>query len=177
MNSVTDWEELSRETILEKYGRGLEKVMFRLPDGKEREFYLKKEGNAICALAVTKADEVILTKQFRPGPKKILFELPGGGMQKGESPEDAIARELLEETGYAGKVQFVTRLYSCAYSSQHRHCFVVTECEKVAEQSLDEEEFVETILVSLQKFREILRSGNMTDVASGYLGLDFLRSL
>jgi hypothetical protein len=51
---------------------------------------------------------------------------------------------------------------------------VATECEKVAEQKLDKTEFAEVVLMSLNEFRKLLRSGKMTDIEVGYLGLDFL---
>jgi len=159
---------------VEKYGRGMERVVFRLPDGSEREFYIKKEGDPICALAITSEKEVILAKQFRPGPKKVLLELPGGCIEKEESPEHAMERELLEETGYKGNITLITRAYEDGYSPRRRYCFVATECEKVAEQNLDDGEDIEVALLSLDEFRNLLRSGEMTDVEVGYLGLDYL---
>lgn len=174
MSGIQEWKELSRETIFEKYRRGIEKVVFRLPDNSERDFYLKKEDSPICVLALTEKNEVILAKQYRPGPKKVLLELPGGGIEKGETPEEAIARELLEETGYTGNTKRVTRAYECGYSPMHRYCFVATGCTKVAEQKLDEGEFIEVVLMPLPQFREHLKRGELTDIEVGYLGLDFL---
>jgi ADP-ribose pyrophosphatase len=177
MSCIQEWEELSRETIFEKYRRGIERVIFRLPDNSERDFYLKKEDSSICVLALAETGEVILAKQFRPGPKKVLLELPGGGMEKGETPEEAITRELLEETGYSGNIKRVTQAYECGYSPMHRYCFVATDCKKVADPKLDDGEFIEVVLLSLDEFRGLLRSGEMTDIEVGYLGLDFLNLL
>ncbi|PIW95257.1 MAG: NUDIX hydrolase [Candidatus Moranbacteria bacterium CG_4_8_14_3_um_filter_34_16] len=171
---VKKWKELSREIAFQKYGRKIEKVIYRLPDGTESDFYIKKEGPAICVLALTKNNEVILAKQFRPGPNEIILELPGGGTEKGETPEQAIERELLEETGYRGKVKLVTESLDCAYSTMRRKCFVATDCEKISEPQNTSSEICETVLLSLDKFRELLRSGKITDVEVGYLGLDYL---
>lgn len=174
---VKKWRELSREVVFQKYSRKVEKVRYELPDGTESDFYLKKEGPYFCILALTSDNEVILAKQFRPGPNEVLLELPGGGIQEGETPEQAIEREFLEETGYQGKAKLVTEAFDCAYSTARRYCFVATDCEKVAEPQNTTSEITETVLLPLDKFRELLRSGKMTDIEVGYLGLDFLKLL
>jgi len=77
-NKTQDWQELSREEAFRKYSRKIEKVIFKLPNGKETDFYIKKEGPAASVLALTSDNQVIIAKQYRPGPKKVLMELPGG---------------------------------------------------------------------------------------------------
>lgn len=173
-NKIEKWEELSREIAFQKYSRKIEKVMYKMPDGKESDFYLKKEGPAIGILALTKDQQVILVKQFRPGPNEILNELPGGYVDANETPERAAERELLEETGYKGNAKLVATAYDCAYSTMNRYCVVVSNCEKIAEQNLEKNEFAEVVLMSLSEFRELLKSGKNTDIEVGYMGLDYL---
>jgi ADP-ribose pyrophosphatase len=173
MSDAKIWQELSRKRVFDSY-RKIDEVVYRLPDETNKTFQIKMEGEVICGLPLTVNNEVILAEQYRPGPGKTLLELPGGGLERGELPAEGMARELLEETGYAGTVQYVTDSQDDAYSSVKRHCFVITGCKKVTEQKLDHGEFVNVRLVSLERFREILRSGQMTDVEVGYLGLDFL---
>lgn len=174
---IKNWEEISRETVFAKYGRGLERVMFKLPDGVEKDFYIKKEGPAVCIFPITKNKEIILVKQFRPGPQKTFFELPGGFLNKNEDPTECAARELLEETGYKGTIESITDCYDDAYSTMHRYCLVAKDCEKIAAQNLEAAEFAEVVLMSLDEFRNLLRSGQMTDIEVGYLALDYLKLL
>lgn len=169
------WQEISREPVFQRNYLRIDSVIFKLPDGTESDFYIKKEGPAVATVAITKDQKVILVKQYRPGPEETLLELPGGYVDPNEKPEKAAGRELLEETGYRGKLQFVTTCFDDAYSTRRRYCFVATECQKVGEPRKEEQGFVE--LLSLKDFRKLLRSGKMTDVEVGYLGLDFLKLL
>src|SRR5450432_1975583 len=52
---------------------------------------------------------VILIRQYRYAAREFLWELVAGRIDKGESPRQAAARELIEETGYRAK-QFCTFL-------------------------------------------------------------------
>ena len=46
---------------------------------------------------IRRGGDVLLTEQADPGPE---IQLPGGGMDPGESPLAALHRECLEETGW-----------------------------------------------------------------------------
>ena len=148
-----------------------------MPDGLNADFDLKKESRAVCVLALTLDQRVILTKQFRPGLSKILMELPGGTANKNETPGQAIKRELLEETGYTGKFKFVTTSYNCGYSSRVKYNFVASDCKKIQKAKTDKHEFIEVNLMNLKNFKKHLAGGQLTDVETGYLGLNFLKLL
>ena len=141
------------------------------------DFDIKQEGPVVCILALTKDNNVILAKQFRPGPEKVLLELPGGAVDPGETPEQSAKREFLEETGYTGNFQFVGTSLDCAYSTMIRYNFVATDCYRKREQNLEDNEFAEVIEMPLADFRKHLRSGQLTDIETGYLGLDYLKLL
>ena len=147
------------------------KRAFEAPDSRVIEFDIKDEGTPVCVLPLTKEGCVVLAKQFRPGPEKVLLELPGGGMEPDESPIEAATRELREETGYTGELHCVGTSFVSAYSTGVRHNFVAINCSRTHEQQNDENEFIEAIEMPLEEFKRHLRSGELTDVTTGYLGL------
>jgi ADP-ribose pyrophosphatase len=169
----SDWQKLDGQKVYSGY-RNIVRQNFRMPNGKTIDFDLVNEGRAVCILALTPDQHVILAKQFRPAQEKILIELPGGGVKSGEDPIGAIERELLEETGYTGEFKFVNTSWHSAYSTLKRYNFVATNCVKIAEPDSGDEEFTEVVLMPLDQFREHLRTGELTDMGTGYRGLDFL---
>ena len=177
MPKIRKWQKIKSEIVYKKYGRGVKKVIFKMPDGGKSDFYVNIQDNPVCVLALTKDKKVISARQFRPGPNKILDELPGGYIEPGEAPTKAMARELLEETGYRGKLKMIGRSFECAYSTVHRYCFVATDCVKISEPRPEAGEQTEVVLYSLPNFRKLLRSGEVTDAEVGYFGLDYLKLL
>lgn len=170
--AVVRWKALERRVIQHSPWRRIEDVTFELPDGQVRTFSLKKEGRVVCILPISLENRVILARQYRPGPDRILDELPGGGVEPGETPEDAAARELLEETGYvAGRLLPLGRPLECAYSTIERHAFLAMDCVRRGAQSLDETEFIDVIEKPIEAFVAQLREGACTDPEVGWMGL------
>ncbi|HMI09453.1 MAG TPA: NUDIX hydrolase [Candidatus Saccharimonadales bacterium] len=170
---MIDWKLLKSKIVFDNFMQ-VEERIYELPDGKTKNFYIKITNPSICVLALTEDNKVITVEQFRPGPNTVLNELPGGYIDEGETPEQATARELREETGYAGDIQLVTTCFDDAYVTMERSCFVATNCKRVSNQQLDDSEFLNVKLLDLPDFLKIVRSGRMTDVEVALLGLDYL---
>jgi putative hydrolase of HD superfamily len=147
---------------------------YDLPDGNSTDWDILDDHDAAAVLAITRGGEVVLVRQYRPGPGRVLDELPGGMVDPGESPLDAAARELLEETGYRGTIEIVGSCWLMAASTRRQYVAVARDCERVSEPDLGPDEFCETVLVSLEEFRRHLRTGQLTDVDLAYLALDHL---
>ncbi len=165
------WEKRGEEVVFSGY-RTLAKRTFATPDGVQ-EFEIKVEEDTAVVIALTVAREVVLVREFRPGPEEWLLELPGGHVDPGEEPAAAAARELYEETGYEATPRYVGMEFDCAYSTRKRHVFVAEDAKRAGESS----EGLEVVLVSVDEFREHLRAGRLTDVGPGYHGLDALGML
>ncbi len=170
---TTPWQR-TNETIQYAGYRKIVRRTYRMPDGRSEDFEIFETLRVVTILAITPEQKVLLAKQFRPGPERVLLELPGGAVEPDETPEIAARRELLEETGCEGELHFVADSWSAAYSTMHHYNYVALNCRSVADPRLDANEFIELVELSLDEFRSLLRSGQLTDVATGYLGLDFL---
>lgn len=67
----------------------------------------------VAAYAVIVRDGQILLSRLAPRiSKDELWTLPGGGLDHGEDPRDAVVREVYEETGLHASVGAEARLYS-----------------------------------------------------------------
>jgi ADP-ribose pyrophosphatase len=169
---IEKWKIIDRKVYQHSPYRAIEDVTFEMPTGEERVFSLKREGHVVAVLAIDKNNDVILTRQYRPGPDIILDELPGGGVNENESSLDAMKRELREETGYESEnwIEIGSPL-ECAYSTISRHAFLAINCVKTSDLSLDEAEYIQVVLKSLDEFLKQLKLGHCTDPEVGWMGL------
>jgi ADP-ribose pyrophosphatase len=58
---------------------------------------------SVVVLPVLPDGRILLIRQYRHATRQYLWELVAGRIDSGESPREAAARELIEETGYRAK--------------------------------------------------------------------------
>lgn len=86
----------------------------------------------VVAVALIKEDGAILLTQ-RPAGKAMagLWEFPGGKLEAGETPEQALARELKEELGVTVDLKALHPLTFASYSYDSFHLLMpVYVCKK-----------------------------------------------
>ena len=77
-------------------------LVTRISGEDPKPFHSLKLDDYINAIALTPKQELVLVRQYRITQEKWTLELPGGLLEKNETPLTRAEIELREETGYIG---------------------------------------------------------------------------
>jgi 8-oxo-dGTP pyrophosphatase MutT (NUDIX family) len=157
---------------------------FQTEDGTTHEFTtIGADGErAGAVVALTPDKQVITLLQFRAGPERWMYELPGGGFYEKEDAEAAALRELAEETGYKpGTVEFLGNSCRDAYSNTTWYYYLALNCQPSdSGQNLDKEEDeqgAEMRLISIPELIKYAKHDQMTDPHAVLMAYDKLMEL
>ncbi|OSI80020.1 hypothetical protein BSZ21_00880 [Bradyrhizobium canariense] len=129
--------------------------------GAELEAYYAIEQPAyLAAFAVTLEGYVVLVRQYRPAIERMSLELPAGLLEPNEEPSAAMARELLEETGYpARSIRLIGKTATCSSRiSNDMYSFFIETGERA--QHFTEEPGISVVCVTKSELRELITSGD-----------------
>ena len=163
-NGPRPWERLSTRRVAGYEMFDVREDRSRSPkDGKEQTFHIAESAGGVVIVALTDDDRVVMVEQFRHARRKVGLELPAGVVDEGESPEEAAARELREETGYAGEAP---RILGCidlnpSWQVTLVHVALVRGAKRAAEKDEDESEDIRVRLVSIPEVRRLVDSGEV----------------
>jgi ADP-ribose pyrophosphatase len=158
------WTVLESEYLHKEAWLTIRKDKCQMPNGKIiPAFYVNEYPEWVNACALTEDGKVVMVKQYRHGIGQVGIELPGGVAEKGETMEEAVKREMKEETGF----EFTTWKYlgkisaNPSTTNNYMHMFLATGGKKVADQKLDDTEEVEVLLMEPEEVKKLVKENGM----------------
>lgn len=144
-------------------GRRIEK-QFRRVDGPY----------TVTVLPLLDEDTILLVRQYRPAMRNtgfsrsgFIYELPGGHVEKGESPAKAARRETEEEIGYTAKsMKFLYTRVITPWSSDGGDSMFIAKGLVKSRKRLDEDELMETVPFKADEIKRMLKDGKIFDLST-----------
>ena len=173
------WTKIDEKPFKGAYKTYLTRT-YKMPDGSTADFdvtYCKSAMFTGC-LALTKDKNVILSKEFRPGPEMVTYDQPMGEVDFGETPDEAVKRELREETGYEAKKWIAVNVDGYAaypYGGSKGYAYIALDCEKMHEQQLGKYELIQVVVMPLKDFmNDMLRKGKVCHPEIAWAAVDYM---
>lgn len=132
----------------------------RYPDGSEHEVDVVEHGASLAIVATPAPNELVLVKQYRHPAKAVLWEIPAGTAEPGETPLEGAKRELREETGYAaGRMRPIGSAWiTPGFCTEVMHFFHADQLS-AGEAAFDDDERIEVGTFTVQAARRLVAQG------------------
>jgi ADP-ribose pyrophosphatase len=160
-------ETLSSRRVFEGRALKLRVDSVRLSSGRETTREIVEHENCVAIVALDEADNILLVKQFRKPVEKELLEIPAGGIDDGESPEEAVRREMREETGFLPrKVEKLGGFYSTpGFCTEYLYLYLASDLVEKPLKAEDSES-ITLVRVPLSQVKGLIASGAICDAKS-----------
>jgi 8-oxo-dGTP pyrophosphatase MutT (NUDIX family) len=164
MSRPRRWKALETEALQDCAVFRVSRTLTESPNtGERHSFFRIDSADWVNVVPVTASGEIVMVRQFRHGLREVTLEVPGGMIDPGETPAQAAARELLEETGYrAARLRELGSVSpNPALFGNRLYAFAAHGCERVADVVNEGTEETVVELVAPDALRRLAREGRI----------------
>lgn len=131
--------------------------------GATKRFSLIDSVDWVNMIALTTDERVVLIRQYRVGAGEVCLEIPGGMVDAGETPAEAAARELIEETGYTSArwAQIGRVSPNPAIQTNHLYTFLALDAVQTSAPRPEGSEVIEVSTATLAECHAAIRDGRV----------------
>jgi ADP-ribose pyrophosphatase len=159
------WELLAERRVVVNAFLAYRLDHVRLPSGTELpEFaYIDSRGAALI-VPVTADGHVLLIRQYRHNLRQTIWEVPAGGLEPDETPEQNAEKELREEIGgVAASLEYVSSFFTSAGSSNAQSHVFLARGVTLGQPHPEEPEQIAVVAVPIDQAMHMARSGVITN--------------
>ena len=145
----------------------LRKDRVELPNGRLTVREVVEHSDSVCMVPVDGEGNVVLVRQYRKPTESALLEVPAGGIEPGETPEDAALRELQEEIDHtAGSLRPLSGFWLApGWCDEFMYAYLATDL-RPSDKEPDYDEMVETVRAPLTDIVDLIARGEIQDAKS-----------
>lgn len=156
------WKTLKSEYIHKSPFGNIRKDECELPNGiMIDDYYVNEYSDWVNAVVITKENEMVLVEQYRYAGNEFYLEVPAGKIEENETYEEAIIREVREETGFISESKPILLgefMVNPATQNNKVITFLLLDAFKEFEQDLDDTEILTIKIMDFNEMTSLIRS-------------------
>lgn len=133
------------------------------PDGAVIDpFYVLEYGEWVDCVVISEDNEVTLLKHYRHGIDDFVLEIVGAMVDEGETPEQAMRRELEEEIGLVGAELHQTGICypNPSHQTNKNYCFIAIGGSFTGKKHLGPGETFQEVKMPLSELKATIQRGD-----------------
>ena len=155
---------LSSETIYDGPIFGVRRDQVLEPGGLRTTREVITHPGSVVVLPLLPDGRILLIRQYRHATRQYLWELVAGRIDAGESPREAAAREMIEETGYrVKKLKIFLDVFPTPGFLEERMYILLAEGLTPGQARPEDDEKITAKAFSHAQIESMIRTGKLRD--------------